>query len=839
MNNFRSSGDVSEVPTNTTATGNAFRDSVCDLLRTRYPNLRVEKREAGTKVDIRFVQHEFGRSETWAVECKDYAEPLTKSYITSQIWPQYHTMQESGSVQRVLIVTRKGISQPDAQDFVDSWKGASHLTYEQLAEHLVGLRAYIEYLSGLKATDAHEYVEARFDDVRGAALAAINQWVADDAAGPSRAVLGSYGQGKSSLARRLASHCASRYLADPAQRMPILLRLGEVVHETQLEGLFGKEFTARHLCPGYQFPTLEHLNRSGRLLIILDGFDEMKHAMTAADFQSNFAQFNRLLQGRAKVLLLGRPNALPSNERELVFRGITRVGDQQVASANFPRWPEWKMAFFAEAETNTLLASCLEVYQQQHEREGRFKYPADFVSTRMDEVLAKVPPELLRRPVHVQLLAGLAADPGFDLSGFNEYRLYEHFIRAMVERDTRDKPARRLIGLEPRLEFQRELAWWAWRRPEGQGYFYRHEVPPAILKDLPDGNAADVDGKRNEYIVSTLTEEKETGVLFFAHRSFQEFLVAERLRMVTPTPVAHTEYSNFMTDDVEAFLRQAPDQKFALQWYMTLQGAAGPITLPYLPFLAGFPNVVQHITEKGPDHIIAVGAQIDPWTVIILHHATRLKTRHALSEQQLWDTMLQLVPTAKSATAVVAALSLFDECAQETKMFVPIAAQLLATVFQRLLLQARDVGGTPGKVTIDKSEADFAMRLVQQIRKVQPSPPSGAKEIELEFDAREFERTCCQALQGGSRKVADGEDPPNPVSLGDISHYAFGVRGEAQSAKSLVRLPASLVYRHLDAELAKAHNAFLRGLFPFSIVTVDHRARGFAYHPATRSKGRK
>lgn len=47
--------------------------------------------------------------------------------------------------------------------------------------------------------------------------------------------------------------------------------------------------------------------------------------------------------------------------------------------------------------------------------------------------------------------------------------------------------------------------------------------------------------------------------------------------------------------------------------------------------------------------------------------------------------MLQLVRSAKSATAVVAALSLFDECAQETRNFVPMAAQLLATVFQRLL----------------------------------------------------------------------------------------------------------------------------------------------------------
>lgn len=75
--------------------------------------------------------------------------------------------------------------------------------------------------------------------------------------------------------------------------------------------------------------------------------------------------------------------------------------------------------------------------------------------------------------------------------------------------------------------------------------------------------------------------------------------------------------------------------------------------------------------------------------------------------------------------------------------------------------------------------------------------------------------------------------------LGDISDYGFGVRGEARSAKTLVRVPASLVYRHLDTELPKAHNAFLRGVLPFSIVTVDHSARGFAYQPAMGAKDRR
>ena len=79
--------DASQAPAggetpSTTEVGNAFRDVVCDLLRTKYPDLRIEKRLSGTKVDIRFTSEGLAR-EVWAVECKDYAKPLDKGYVAS------------------------------------------------------------------------------------------------------------------------------------------------------------------------------------------------------------------------------------------------------------------------------------------------------------------------------------------------------------------------------------------------------------------------------------------------------------------------------------------------------------------------------------------------------------------------------------------------------------------------------------------------------------------------------------------------------------------------------------------------------------------------------------
>ncbi|MBU7572618.1 MAG: NACHT domain-containing protein [Hydrogenophaga sp.] len=730
--------------------------------------------------------------------------------MSSQIYPQYEVMRDKGRVDRMLIVSSCGVS-TDAQEFIDDWRHASHQTYDELAESVFGLRPYITHLAELRPTEQTEYVEARLEGFSDPAIAVVEDWLQNDG-GPSRAILGGYGQGKSSFARRLAAHFARINLQDPTARIPILLRLGEIVHETQLEGLFGKEFTSRFPCVGYQYPTLEYLNKQGRLFIILDGFDEMKHAMTAADFLNNFREFNKLLVGKAKVLLLGRPNALPSDERELVFRGLVRVGDQLVASSDYQAWPEWKIAFFDEQESSRLLTSSLRVNQIKHVESKRFAYQPDFVETRRDEIFALVPADLLRRPVHVQLVADVAADPQFDLRGFNEHRLYEHFISNMVQRDTVLKPARRSIALDARLQFQRELAWWAWRKPDGtQGSFYRRELPAILFRDLPNGNSADDEGKRNEYIVSTLTEEKESGVLFFAHRSFQEFLVAERMRLVKPSPASHAEYSSSLTDDVAAFLVLAPDQGFILDWYTTLQGAAGPIALGYLEFFASFPSIIHQITE----HTLSRDPiAMDVWSAIILHHATRKGTQGAFDREYLSEVMLGLVKQGNAPTAAAAALSLLALCNNDGARQEPLRAQIVGAVMERCLRMAR--GDTAkGKLLVSKSDADFATEWMATLEKT-ASRRDVRMDMTIACNYETLERMCALQLQGKSNRSGMGVAPVNPITLKDVPQ-GIGPVHDISSAQ---------VFKNIEGSFVKQHGAYLRAKKDaFDIVQVELRAR--------------
>jgi hypothetical protein len=576
--------------------GDRFRDTVASILRTKYADVLTEVRLGNhKKVDIVFSRFDFGRIERIGVECKHYQRPLTKQEISSKIYPDYNVLVSEGELDRVIIVASKDIS-ADARSYVDAIRWMSFRTVYQLEEDLLGLREYIESLSTI--FDERElgsyYVEARFEGKKGTAEEYISHWLNDLQANPL-AIMGGYGKGKTSFALRIASEQARRYFNDPTERMPVLIRLGHVVHETQLEGLFGKEFTARHPARDFRFRTLEQLNELGRLFIVLDGFDEMKHAMSASDFRANFKEFNRLLRPKSKVLLLGRPNAVPTDARHHVFRGERYHKEHLAQDPTFRRWTEVTIDYFNDIEIQRFLHSYLSHLLRESSDAQREK----FISDRVEEIRREVAVDLLARPVHAKIVAELASDPTFDLHGFTRHTLYAAFIKLLVERDVEEKQARRAIGVEDRLEFQRRLAWWSWTKAdEGQGFFERDQVPFSLLTDLTDGTSINDETKLAEYLVSTLTEEKEAGILYFAHRSFQEFLVGEKIRTLTPSAEQHLVIAATLSDDILDFLDTAPDQNHIRRWFGTLSQCTGPFPTAYLRYFKTDRTLVRDILRS-------------------------------------------------------------------------------------------------------------------------------------------------------------------------------------------------------------------------------------------------
>ncbi len=106
----------------------------------------------------------------------------------------------------------------------------------------------------------------------------IDEWLQRPAPGPL-AVLGDYGTGKSWLCLRVAKALADRYRQDPSRPLPLLITFKRFEQDMDLEQL-----VHAHLFDGYAVrvdhpPDLMRALRSGALLPILDGLDEMVRSL--------------------------------------------------------------------------------------------------------------------------------------------------------------------------------------------------------------------------------------------------------------------------------------------------------------------------------------------------------------------------------------------------------------------------------------------------------------------------------------------------------------------------------------------------------------------------------
>ena len=151
----------------------------------------------------------------------------------------------------------------------------------------------------------------------------IREWLQD----PTRqqlAILGEYGQGKSTASLLLSYHLqAEMDSASPPPRIPILIEL----RGKSLRSLSPKELLATW---AYRFridtQALLHLHMAGRLLLIFEGFDEID---LSGDVEARIRHFHTMWQlndDQAKIIITGRPNFfLDSRELKRALSTVTQT----------------------------------------------------------------------------------------------------------------------------------------------------------------------------------------------------------------------------------------------------------------------------------------------------------------------------------------------------------------------------------------------------------------------------------------------------------------------------------------------------------------------------------
>ena len=546
------------MPTHSTGIGNEFRDSVASFMRAAGFDVVTEVQLSGKNVDIVASRKTLFGEETIVVETKFYAGVLPVDKV-QEFCNAYSNIINNRDADKALLLTTNDIT-PAGKQAIKSSKSNNiyHYTWSQFKRTLFGADGYMKSLIR-EHDDAgiSEYYIAPRDSSGQPLDDIVNSWLEEENP-PPLVIMGGYGTGKSTYSQSLARRMAEATVADPAARIPILVPLGEISEENSLSGLFGKLLADRYRIDNYHFEAVKELNRLGCLLIIFDGLDEMKHGMTFSVFERECLRLFELHEGNSRILLLGRPNAFPTDrEFKSVIKGLipTSSGDD-IAAPGRPECRDTSLGEWTEQESDSFVRK---YFRWNARKAGK---PAEWSEQRLVEITDHKFKNLIKKPVHAQMLCKIALNENEDIESINEFRLYDRFIALLLNREIEKKGRHPSIGVVQRRRFNAAVSWWLLTQG-GSSSTTIFDVPYTICRMSVSDAPHDLDDEalRRELISGCLVE-KDGGTVYFGHRSIQEFLAAEYLfqtnflRTLGVSPNRIREIVDFSSVEVSGFLYQ-------------------------------------------------------------------------------------------------------------------------------------------------------------------------------------------------------------------------------------------------------------------------------------------
>uniref|UniRef100_C6E3B0 Putative signal transduction protein with Nacht domain n=1 Tax=Geobacter sp. (strain M21) TaxID=443144 RepID=C6E3B0_GEOSM len=201
------------------------------------------------------------------------------------------------------------------------------MTYDELFASFEKFERYISLFSGETEEAAvlealsNIYEEPYFDDHHGKDLATayLDEWKAAEKDSKGWLVItGEYGTGKTALTKILQYRWLKEYKANPQLPLPLRLELREFTKQFDARGLLHHFLDSNNL--GHvSVDFVLSLIKSGRAILLLDGYDEMAQYLHARERRTCLEALAELSTGGAKGILTSRPNYFTEAEELQVF----------------------------------------------------------------------------------------------------------------------------------------------------------------------------------------------------------------------------------------------------------------------------------------------------------------------------------------------------------------------------------------------------------------------------------------------------------------------------------------------------------------------------------------
>lgn len=545
--------------------GEALRDSIASLLRIKFQCVAVEKRLTATTADVLFVDDTnaiFPR--TIAIEAKDWRKRLTSEDLAT-IYNLYAPSLNTREIDHLWIIGRSTLSgSPNLSS--DRMPNVKYSTFDEFRASLMNFGALLtNNILLFEHNDASRlFIETRVRESSRSLFDVTMDWVNSSRTG--LIVYGGYGLGKTTFSLHLTSVLSKDFLAGKFQRIPIRIALGGMYSKQDLIALICSALSGSEggtNVKDFSYGLFLEMNRQGQYLLVLDGFDEMRHAMDLDDFIFTFEQMKPLFSGRAKVIILGRPDSfLSAKEEEKVLSSLFDEGNQRSKKLQTQ-----EVAFFSKAEVSAYLAN----YLSQRTEKLSVEQKKNF-----DLLMARLPDSednILSRPVQLKMFTKIMEDCLSSETMLNRYELFKTFIYSFISRETQ-KPARRppesLRGRQEvqddRAAFMQSIAWWLLNTKK-ENRFVPDDIPIEIVPASFRSGRDTVTAIREAIVGSVIEPISRSGVLgskakkyyYFPHKSYLEFLVANHFESQRFSSGIYRAFMENLNNEILTFLEEGPN----------------------------------------------------------------------------------------------------------------------------------------------------------------------------------------------------------------------------------------------------------------------------------------
>ncbi len=441
-----------------------------------------------------------------AVECKDHSRTLGVNDAV-EIANRLASLRSADLVDKGILVTRLGCTQQAREHLATHRIEVFTLSELQrrIADFTTYLRSLVDQYQQRDVAQKGSFISLGAQTEHGAEIPSIVEYIDEwqGSSGQLLTILGEYGSGKTTTAWFIANKLANQYVRfESESRIPVLMELRRFRNSLNLRSFVSDYLSQENGVNLRSYAAFRKLNAEGKLLILLDGFDEMSPHVDAAIVFRNFDEILGLLEGRAKVVLTCRTSFFKDRaELDRLRRGTDL----------------YSLLHQHRSQQTIFLRDCT---AEQLKHYLSCYYPREWVS--FFQQLEKRPELacLAERPILLNMIVNTISNPR-SLATLDVVSLYQRYTDIWLRRDD----WRCHLSPEQRTSISEFLAYELQRR----------HVQAIHHKELETSVAAQLAGRVSQEtldqyahevrVCSFLTNDLD-GCYSFTHRSISEFLAA-------------------------------------------------------------------------------------------------------------------------------------------------------------------------------------------------------------------------------------------------------------------------------------------------------------------------